>query len=106
LAERLRVGSPGDFEEGLVYSVDFEGQDVAVVRFRGRFYAFSNRCTHWGVSLSDGWVNSAGQIICLLHDSAFDMRSGAVIDGPAGEDLVTYEVAVEGDDVLLGPPRT
>lgn len=106
MSDRLRIGSPDDFEDGLVYSVNFQGEDVAIVRFRGRFHAFSNRCTHWGVSLSDGFVNSAGQIVCLHHDSAFDMRSGAVLEGPAGEDLLIYDVSVEGNDVLVGRPQT
>ena len=99
-----RLGSVDEFEDGQIYAFDIEGRNVAVVRLRGRFYAFSNRCTHWQVPLSDGYVTSAGQVVCLYHDSAFDLRSGAAVDGPAPKDIAVYQVLVEGSDVFLTVP--
>jgi 3-phenylpropionate/trans-cinnamate dioxygenase ferredoxin subunit/anthranilate 1,2-dioxygenase ferredoxin subunit len=97
----LQLGHADDFEDGAVYSFDLDGADVAVVKLRGRFYAFSNRCTHWGEPLTNGYVTSAGRIVCLFHDSAFDMRSGAALEGPAPEDLLVYKVWQEDGLVFL-----
>ena len=97
----MLIGSVDEFEDGLVYGFDLNGAAVAVVRLRGRFYAFSNRCTHWGEPLTNGYVTSAASIVCLFHDSAFDMRTGAALEGPAVDDLSVYKVWVEGDAVML-----
>jgi 3-phenylpropionate/trans-cinnamate dioxygenase ferredoxin component len=101
MAEAVRVGAVTDFEDGYPLRFDVGGEDVAVVKWRGRFFAFSNKCTHWGTSLAEGYINGAGQIVCLYHDSAFDIRSGAVMGGPAPEDLRVYRAEVEGEDVLV-----
>jgi nitrite reductase/ring-hydroxylating ferredoxin subunit len=100
----LELGKADDFEDGAIYSFDFGGADVAVVKLRGRFYAFSNRCTHWNEPLTNGYVTSGGLVVCLMHESAFDMRSGAPIDGPARDDLPLYNVWQDGDLVYLAAP--
>ena len=97
----MQLGRADQFEDGAIYSFDLDGADVAVVKLRGRFYAFSNRCTHWNEPLTNGYVTSAGLIVCLMHESAFDMRSGAPIDGPARADLIVYKVWEEDDVVFL-----
>ena len=100
----VEVGGVDDFEEGVIVPFEVGGEEVGVVAIRGRFYAFHNRCTHWGVALSEGYVNSANQVVCLYHDSSFDLRTGAAIGGPAPEDLSIYNVRVEDGRVLVSPP--
>src|SRR5437870_12427931 len=99
----VEVGEVADFEEGVIVPFVVGGEEVGVVSIRGRFYAFSNRCTHWGVALSEGYVNSAHQIVCAYHDSAFDLRGGYVVGGPAMDDLPIYDVRVEDGRVLVQP---
>src|SRR5437764_10509383 len=70
----VEVGGIEDFEEGVIVPFEIGGEEVGVVAIRGRFYAFHNRCTHWGVALSEGYVNSVNQVVCLYHDSSFDLR--------------------------------
>ena len=100
MADRTRVGAVAEFEDGAIFDFDIGGEAVAVVQVRGRFYAFANRCTHWGVALTEGYV-SGGQVVCPYHESAFDLRTGAAIGGPAPEDLRIYRVDVEGEDVFV-----
>ena len=98
----VEVGLVSDFEEGVIASFDIHGDDVGVVYLRGRFFAFQNRCTHWGVALTEGYVNSANQVVCLYHDSSFDLATGAALGGPAFDDLPLYNVRVEGQRVYVG----
>ena len=100
----LQLGQEDEFEDGAIYGFDLADAGVAVVKLRGRFYAFSNRCTHWNEPLTNGYVTSAGTIVCLFHDSAFDMRTGAALEGPAPDDLTVYEVWVDDGAVFLGEP--
>ena len=104
MAEYEPVGTVADFREGIVRVFKVGNEEIAVVNHGGRFYAFHNRCTHWGVALSEGYINSANQVVCLYHDSSFDLRSGAAIGGPAPEDLPIYKVRVEDGRVLVSPP--
>jgi nitrite reductase/ring-hydroxylating ferredoxin subunit len=44
-------------------------------------------------------------IECPLHAAQFDIRTGQCLAGPATEDLRTYEVRVDGDDVYVRAPE-
>jgi nitrite reductase/ring-hydroxylating ferredoxin subunit len=102
----VSVGKVADFEEGVIRRVDVAGEDVAVVNWRGRFYAFEDKCTHMGISLTGGYITKDNELCCLFHYAVFDMATGKVIDGPAREDLPVYAVRVEGDDILVDLPTT
>ena len=38
---------------------------------------------------------------CPLHGSRFDLSTGEALDEPAEDPVNTYEVRVEGDDILV-----
>jgi 3-phenylpropionate/trans-cinnamate dioxygenase ferredoxin subunit len=91
-----------DFPEGRIVAVDVGGEDVAVVNWHDRFFAFANLCTHLGTPLSVGYVTNANEVVCMLHDSVFDMATGKALDGPTNEDIPVYSVRLAGEDVLVG----
>ena len=55
---------------------------VMLVRDGDDVLALHDRCSHRGCSLSDGDVED-GAIVCPCHGSRFDLRSGAIRQGPA-----------------------
>ena len=101
MGKKVKVGLVDDFVEGVIQNLTVAGEEIAVVRWRGQFYAFGNQCPHWGVSLGDGYISGAGQITCSLHDSAFELATGAVLQGPADQDLRIFGLRVERDALLL-----
>jgi cytochrome b6-f complex iron-sulfur subunit len=40
-------------------------------------------------------------VICPCHGYEFEVRSGAVLQGPTREPVETYEVRVEGDNLEI-----
>lgn len=102
MAGFVNVGKVSDFEEGVIRRCAVNGEDVAVVSWRRRFYAFLDHCSHWGISLTGGYITKDNEICCLFHYSVFDMATGRVLEGPAEADLPVYDVHVEGDNVLVG----
>jgi nitrite reductase/ring-hydroxylating ferredoxin subunit len=44
----------------------------------------------------------------MLHGSIFSLATGEVINGPASDPLASFEVLVDGDDVLVAdkPSKT
>ena len=55
-------------------------------------------CTHAEASLCGGPVHD-GQVACPLHFATFDIRTGKCTGPPADEDLRTYAVRINGEDV-------
>jgi nitrite reductase/ring-hydroxylating ferredoxin subunit/uncharacterized membrane protein len=99
LAFRLGVGvdqtafdrGPGDWTEALHADALGDAQALAVqvgdtpvmlVRDRDDVLALHDRCSHRGCSLATGEVQD-GAVTCPCHGSRFDLRTGAVLRGPA-----------------------
>jgi nitrite reductase/ring-hydroxylating ferredoxin subunit len=56
----------------------------AVGTSRGEDFAVSRRCRHQLADLSQGHVDADGCLVCPWHASRYDVRSGAMVDGPQG----------------------
>lgn len=61
------------------------------------FIALKPVCTHAGGPVEI----SGGSLVCLWHNSRFNQRTGAVINGPAGESLPRENVALYGDSAYI-----
>ena len=57
-------------------------------------------CTHLGGPLDEGTLEGY-DVECPWHGSKFDVRSGDVTNPPAQEPVASYEVKIEGSDILL-----
>ena len=65
------------------------------------FTAFEQKCTH--LSCAVYYVAEHQRIECPCHNGAFDVRTGAVLQGPAPRGLRRFGVEVRGDGVYLSP---
>jgi nitrite reductase/ring-hydroxylating ferredoxin subunit len=75
---------------------DVSGTRIAIANVAGTFYAFGDTCTHQGCSLAEGELE-ATIVTCPCHGSQFDVTTGDVVRGPAGEPVGSYPVRLEGD---------
>ncbi|MEU3018581.1 MULTISPECIES: non-heme iron oxygenase ferredoxin subunit [unclassified Nocardiopsis] len=87
-------------EEGALGVETDDETPIALVRTEGQVYALRDVCSHAEVRLSEGEVED-GTIECWLHGSCFDLRSGAPVNPPATQPVPTYDVKIDGDDVLV-----
>ena len=71
---------------------------------RGEIYATHGICTHALALLSEGWVED-GKIECPLHQGQFDIRTGKALCAPLTQDLRTYAVRLEGDNIFVDLDR-
>jgi nitrite reductase/ring-hydroxylating ferredoxin subunit len=78
--------------------VAVSGRELAIARLAdGSLAAFDEWCTHEECPLSDGDLEGE-RVVCACHGSEFDVRTGAVLQGPATEPVSVYEVrAVDGE---------
>jgi len=84
----------GELPPGTARLVSVNGVPVAVYNIDGVFYATAENCTHAGGPLHEGTLDGPN-VTCPWHESCFDVRSGAVVRGPAHVPVQTYPVSVE-----------
>ena len=65
---------------------------------KGQFKAFSGVCTHQGCIVQ---TVTDGKITCPCHGSAFSVKDGSVVNGPATQPLEPLSANVEGDQVTV-----
>ena len=85
-------------------AVTVEGRELAVARLDdGSWVAFDNDCTHEECPLSEGELEG-DRITCYCHSSAFDVRTGELLHGPAQEPITVYPVRVESGELQVSLP--
>jgi 3-phenylpropionate/trans-cinnamate dioxygenase ferredoxin component len=96
----VKVGRASEIQPGEKKVVEVEDVLVVVVNLDGCYYAIEDVCTHDGGPLGKGELE-AGQLVCPRHGARFDVRTGAALTLPAFEPVPTYDVRVEGGDLLV-----
>lgn len=98
--EPLVLARPDDLETDQLMLLHAAGRRLVLGRTEDSFVAFDDRCTHRGASLADG-VMICGTVQCPWHGSQFDVQTGAVRAGPAGDPIVTHRVEEDGDELRI-----
>jgi NAD(P)H-dependent nitrite reductase small subunit len=103
------VAPVDEIAEGSSRVVYLNGQQVALFRTGGHFYAIGNRCSHARGPLSEGELSicdGACIVTCPWHFAQFDLETGNVVDGVASAPVPTYQVEVRDGVVYVGtkPP--
>jgi 3-phenylpropionate/trans-cinnamate dioxygenase ferredoxin subunit len=98
----VKLATIEDIPENEVRAFEYNGQRIAIYHVEGQFYATSDICSHAYAELSEGFLDSDDCTIeCPLHGSRFDIRTGDVLSLPAYAPIATYQLRVEGEDVLV-----
>lgn len=103
MADQITLGKVDEVPDGEVRSFDANGVPVAVANVGGSLYAFDDTCPHRQCSLAEGDLEET-TIICACHGSEFDVRTGAVLNGPANDPVASYQVAAEDGQIQLTIP--
>ena len=77
---------------------------ILIALAEDKIYAVDDMCTHEDASLSKGSLHG-DCVKCPLHGSRFKLNSGEALDDPAEDALTTYEVKIEGDNILVAIPE-
>jgi nitrite reductase/ring-hydroxylating ferredoxin subunit len=95
-SDAIRTVGPGDTIPNdfvVPYYLDDRKLRISIARVDERLYAFDDLCTcaDPACPLSGGLLTGT-TLMCQCHGSRFDIKTGAVINGPATEALNVYEV--------------
>ncbi len=97
----VKVAKTSDIPIGEMRSFMIEGNEYLIANVDGNFYAIDNTCSHLRASLSEGELNGR-VVVCPKHHASFDVITGKAL-AVHGYDLNTYNVKVEGTDILIEP---
>ncbi|MDE1853062.1 MAG: non-heme iron oxygenase ferredoxin subunit [Thaumarchaeota archaeon] len=89
-----------ELAEGSMSAVDLEGKHILVAKIGGEVSAVSGTCTHEETDLGLGFVME-DRIVCPLHLSQFDLKTGQVMNPPATAPLQRFNVKIEGDTIFV-----
>jgi 3-phenylpropionate/trans-cinnamate dioxygenase ferredoxin component len=89
-----------DLAEGTMAAADVNGARVLLAKIGGEVSAVSGTCTHEETDLGLGFMVE-DRVVCPLHLSQFDLRSGAVLNPPATEPLRRFNVKIEDGTIFV-----
>ena len=96
----ILVGTTDNVEVEDIIRFDHNDKTVCVYKLEDGFYATDGICTHEDVHLEDGLVMD-NEIECPMHQGVFDIKTGEAISPPACDDLKTYPVKVEDNNIYI-----
>jgi naphthalene 1,2-dioxygenase ferredoxin component len=96
----VRAANRKDLADGEVLGVVIGGREIALYDLDGELHATDDICTHAYARLSDGWLDR-GEIECPLHAGRFDVKTGKATAPPCTDDIRTYPVRVEGEEIQI-----
>jgi 3-phenylpropionate/trans-cinnamate dioxygenase ferredoxin subunit len=100
MAQWVKVAAVSDLAPGEKKQINVEGVEVALFNVNGEYYAIEDVCTHDGAPLAHGRFRGE-EITCPRHGARFNVKSGAALCMPAFEPVETYQVKIEGSDILI-----
>lgn len=90
-----------DVLAGTPLGVVVAGEEIVLAQVNDRLYAIDGICSHQGAQLQNAMLHG-DTLVCHFHGSGFNVRTGAVVNGPASKPLQTYEVSCPDDQLLIG----
>ena len=96
----VKVAEIKDIQPSNMRAVDLEGERVCIANVEGNYYAIGSVCTHLGGPLNEGTLEGY-DVECPWHGSKFDVRTGEPTRPPARQAVPSYEVKVEGNNILI-----
>lgn len=100
MAEFVTVARLEDVPPGELKAVKAGNKDVCLANVDGTIYAIGNICTHAGAPLADGYLD--GELLeCPWHAGFFNVKTGEATQVPVFEDVPSYEVRIEGDEIQV-----
>ena len=100
MPKTVKVAEVTELGPGEGKTVEVEGVSLALFNVDGQYFVIANACTHVGGSLGEGALIGK-EVTCPLHGAQFDVTCGKALSGPARDDVKSFPVSLEGNDVLV-----
>lgn len=82
-------------------TVQVDDKTICLANFKGTLTACPEKCPHAGGTLSEGYIDKLGNIVCPGHHYKFNLASGRNVSGE-GYFLKTYPVELRAEGIFIG----
>lgn len=89
-----------ELAEGSMVAIDLKGVHILLSRIGGDVSAVSGTCTHEETDLGLGFMLE-DRVVCPLHLSQFDLKTGEVMNPPATVPLKRFNVKIEDETIFV-----
>jgi 3-phenylpropionate/trans-cinnamate dioxygenase ferredoxin subunit len=100
LGEFFAALESSKLSEGSMVAVDLQGRHLLLARIAGQVLAVSGTCTHEESDLGLGFLIE-DRVVCALHLSQFDLRTGQVLNPPATLPLQNFNVKIQDGTIFV-----
>lgn len=100
MGQFVKTVSLSELPAGSMTALDVGEKHILLANLGGEVYAVSGICTHEETDLGNGFLLEE-RVVCPLHLSAFDIRSGAVQNPPAEEPLQRFNVKIQDGSIFV-----
>ncbi|MDA4127952.1 MAG: non-heme iron oxygenase ferredoxin subunit [Thaumarchaeota archaeon] len=100
MGQFLKVAPLSQVPPGTIASFDVGGKHVLLANIEGGVYAVSGYCTHEETDLGNGFLIE-DRVVCPLHLSQFELKTGAVTNPPATVPLEKFNVKIEDETIFV-----
>lgn len=103
VGEFVKVATLDQLPPGTLLGVELpDGLKICLVNTAdGAIYAVIDRCSHRDFPMANGSLHGDETIECAWHGARFDLRTGRALRLPAIKPLKTFDVKVDGNDILV-----
>ena len=98
--EWLEVSDDSGIEIEDIIRFDHGNKTYCIYNIKDGFFATDGMCTHEEVHLEDGLVTD-DEIECPMHQGIFNIKTGKVVLDPPCDDLKTYPIKIENDQIFI-----
>lgn len=100
MSDFVKCASTTDFADNENKAIEVEGQSILICNTKEGFFAVENMCSHQLQPLEGGRIRGCF-IFCPLHGQRFNLKDGAPIGSLTDKPLRCFELAIEGEDILV-----
>jgi len=100
MPEYVSAMKVSDLAEGSMAALDVKGVHVLLAKIGGEVSAVAGICTHEATDLGLGFMIE-DRVVCPLHLSQFDLKTGQVLSPPAEISLKRFNVKIEDETIFV-----
>ncbi|BAU63662.1 putative rubredoxin reductase [Stanieria sp. NIES-3757] len=102
--KEIIVAKTTDLRDGQMQQIPVDDSQILLAKIKGKFYATGAFCTHYGAPLAKGVLHGE-RVVCPWHNACFKMTNGNLQEPPALDNLPSFPVRIEGENVLVKLPE-
>src|SRR5678816_4086863 len=102
--KEVHLANTFDLHDGEMKEISVDEVKILLARVGDNYHAVSATCPHYGGPLAEGALCGT-RVVCPWHHAVFNVVNGNLEDPPALDSLISYQVRVEGDRILVRLPE-